>query len=525
MRTSSSKITMIPITGKDLLAEGFTEGAELGKALRFSQDKLAQGLGRDSILTQAKALFLRSKPPKLSLRRDPLEVSIACTVDNSEEESNLQLSLDRIREISKLPVVEGVSLMPDNCPTGSEWGSIPVGGAVITSHHILPAAHSADINCGMSLSFFESEHNTGDLMGALKNSCLFGPGGAPPERQISHPVLMEDVWSNPFLKGLEETAMKCLGTQGDGNHFSSIGAMTVTMQMFEAFEEAGQENLVKALSPWKGRTLHTLVTHHGSRQLGAQVYRRGIKQAEVFTRKVAEGIPKNGSWLDIRTPEGHLYKQALDYVGRWTEVNHQVVHDRFLKTVGGASIGRISNHHNAVWFHRGRVYHGKGATPAWKLGGKGQIGIIPLNMGSSILLVSGLDNEKFLSFAPHGAGRNKSRSALKREFLNPDSGQEDPQRIAEALERSTQGVKVIWASGEADISESPLGYKSAEKIKAELEKFGLAKTIAEITPRGCMMAGGGGWTRNGNSFSKGLSRGRGGNLQENKGRGCHQILG
>lgn len=481
--------SMNTLSGQDLLDIGFLPNSVLGEALRFGNCLLSEGRGRDEVLVKIRTRFGPHPHGRLSLRTEPLPVSMACTVNTKEEEDNLQLSLDRIQEISLVPVVKRVSLMPDNCPTGREWGSMPVGGALVTSHHILPSAHSADINCGMHLSFFETRDSVSTLMKIMKKSCLFGYGGAGEDNQTTHPVLTEEVWANPFLAGLDEIAQKYLGTQGDGNHFSSIGTLEISSSLLRDLGECGKTRLAEDLLPYDGKMVQTFVTHHGSRRLGAEVYRRGMQRAEKATRRVSDRIPKGGCWLDIRTDEGRDYQQALEYIGRWTEANHYVVHERFLRNAGAFKIGEISNHHNAVWFHQGEVYHGKGATPAWKIGGHAQIGIIPLNMGSEILLVKGLDNQQFLSFAPHGAGRNKSRTAIKRDFLNPDTGELDDAALRRTYEQSTKGIHVEWASGKIDISESPIGYKSAGKIKNEIGRFGLAEVISSISPQGCMMAG------------------------------------
>jgi tRNA-splicing ligase RtcB len=220
------------------------------------------------------------------------------------------------------------------------------------------------------------------------------------------------------------------------------------------------------------------------------VYRRGLDAAVRYTNEVGEKIPKSGAWLDLATPEGAQYWEALEYVSQWTSANHEVIHTKFLQAIGSQFITRISNHHNAVWRHHNRIYHGKGATPGWQdEQGRPRLGIIPLNMGREILLVEGLDNRQFLSFAPHGAGRNRSRTSVKREFIDPKTGKEDHAAIREAIRRYTPDILVEWASGSPDISESPLGYKAAGKVKQEIADFGLARIIGEIFPRSCIMAG------------------------------------
>src|SRR5690606_4011533 len=139
--------------------------------------------------------------------------------------------------------------------------------------------------------------------------------------------------------------------------------------------------------------------------------------------------------------------------------------------------------HNFVWRRGDMYFHGKGATPAWKdSDGRPQLGLIPLNMAEPILLVLGADREEFLSFAPHGAGRNMSRTALKRKY--PD----EASRRA-AIERGTDGIDVRWYCGQPDISETPVAYKDAESVRSQIREFGLAEIVAEIRPLGCIMAG------------------------------------
>lgn len=109
-------------------------------------------------------------------------------------------------------------------------------------------------------------------------------------------------------------------------------------------------------------------------------------------------------------------------------------------------------------------------------------------MAAPILLVLGKDNADYLSFAPHGAGRNHSRTAIVRPFRDKD-GQLDERRVADTIRHATRGLDIRWFCGKPDLSESPIGYKPAEQVKEQIQKFGLADVVAEIQPLGCIMAG------------------------------------
>jgi RNA-splicing ligase RtcB len=282
-----------------------------------------------------------------------------------------------------------------------------------------------------------------------------------------------------------------MADQGDGNHFAYIGRVNFTPEALGRFEAAGHTDFVKRLTDAAGGRFdyHVLVTHHGSRGLGAQVYKRGHKAAIDHTKRVASGVPEAAAWLDYSETEGRDYWAALQYVSRWTLANHQSIHARFLARAGAREVTALGNEHNFVWKRGDEFLHGKGATPAWKDdAGRPLPGLIPLNMAAPILMVLGRDNAEFLSFAPHGAGRNLSRTAIVRPFRDRD-GQLDERRIADTVKHATAGLDIRWFCGKPDLAESPIGYKPAAQVKAQIEQFGLADVVAEIQPLGCIMAG------------------------------------
>lgn len=135
--------------------------------------------------------------------------------------------------------------------------------------------------------------------------------------------------------------------------------------------------------------------------------------------------------------------------------------------------------------------HGKGATPAWRdEAGHPPLGVIPLNMAAPILLTLGKDNGRLLSFSPHGAGRNVSRTTLLRRLglhgLMPEAYLA---RSRELLAGQTAGLDVRFFFDRPDVSETPVAYKSAAAVREQIDRFGLAEVVAEIAPLGCLMAG------------------------------------
>lgn len=477
----------IEIKARDLLAAGWQENRRLGSALRRARELEASGLSRAEALARLENEFPKC-PPLVTPRLHAGPLAIAVETETPEEAANLAAARSRINELLHMPVVSVGALMPDTCPAGGGEATIPVGGVVAADNAIIPGAHSADICCSMFASFFPANHPVGELMDHLQAVTHFGAGGRPRGRQFTSAVLDEPVWDNPFLKGLRSRAQDFLGTQGDGNHFAFLGRIQFSDSQAAALADAGHTELAETVSRETGG-FHVLVTHHGSRGLGADLYKRGQAAARRWCDENASGIPDAACWLPADTDEGRAYWHALQYIARWTRQNHAVLHDAFLRRAGLRPLAQLGNEHNFVW-KRGDTYlHGKGATPAWRDGdGRPLLGLIPLNMAREILLVLGADNPDYLSFCPHGAGRNLSRTAMLRPYRDAD-GELDPARVRQALAETTAGLDVRWFSGAPDLSESPLGYKDAAKIKAQIARFGLATVVGEIQPLGCIMAG------------------------------------
>ena len=470
-----------------MIEAGWQAGPEIGQALLKAKEYEERGITDRAYLLK---LLRRDVPPSLQktgLRDEPAPFSEAIEATCTDDTMNISNVRRFMRELMHSPVVERGAIMPDACPAGQARATIPVGGAIAVRDAIIPSAHSADICCSMYATFFTGTKAVTPLLDDLMASTRFGMGGRKEEHWVPHAVLREEVWQNPFLQGLQRHAAMHMADQGDGNHFAYIGRLRITPAFLASLEQSGHGGHARALHGHD--ECQVLVTHHGSRGLGAHVYARGQKAALAHVKRVAEGIPDPAAWLDFRSDEGRDYWDALQYVSRWTRANHQSIHARFLEKSGSQPLTALGNEHNFVWKRGDLFLHGKGATPAWKdEEGRPLLGLIPLNMAAPILLVLGSDNAEHLSFAPHGAGRNHSRTAITRPFKNEEGGL-DEKKLNASLAESTRGLDIRWFYGKADISESPIGYKSAAQVKEQIQRFNLAEVIAEIEPLGCIMAG------------------------------------
>jgi RNA-splicing ligase RtcB len=227
-----------------------------------------------------------------------------------------------------------------------------------------------------------------------------------------------------------------------------------------------------------------LVTHHGSRGLGAYLYTQGMRVAEHFRKQRSPKTLAKNAWIPFDTDHGQTYWEALQLIREWTKLNHAILHDRIAAAAGRNVHDRIWNEHNFVFRDEELFYHAKGATPlANKFVPDSENGLrlIPLNMAEPILVVRGDTTATNLGFAPHGAGRNRSRGAHRRS--------KGGKSTEEVFATETAGLDVRFYSGHIDITELPSAYKDADTVQRQMQEFGLGEVVERILPYGCIMAG------------------------------------
>ncbi len=385
----------------------------------------------------------------IPLRSDPVDVVMNIRASDEVEQTNLDSVMHDMQQLAYLPNVHGVEVMPDACPAGV----ISVGG-IVSSTDIHPGFHSADICCSVTSSVFDAEPR--DVFEAMKEVTHFGPGGRDEHRM---PEWLEQKFhSNAFLsdQGIIQAAHHHMGTQGDGNHFAFVGNSEAT-----------------------GST--HLVTHHGSRKPGAMLFKAGMRIAVAHTRKACPEVAKGASWMPFDSEEGQAYWEALQIIREWTKLNHLVLHNEVSKRLGVHIEDQFWNEHNFVFQDGDMFHHAKGATPmSSRLIPEGDDRrLIPLNMSEPVLV--GQSNGKS-DFAPHGAGRNFTRTHHRNKVL-------DGETMEEVLERETKGLEVHFHCGVPDVTELPSAYKNADRVVEDIEHFDLCDVVDRIQPFGSIMAG------------------------------------
>lgn len=438
------------ITGKDIIDLGYKPNRWFKEAIKHINKHQLSGI-------ELKGYLDSMNPSYIEPLNEPLPFFQNIKAESSEEIQNVHDVVSTMKELMKIPTLITGAIMPDACPTGK--GEIPVGGVIVSKNSIFPSMHSADICCSVMMTNFgnTSPKNVLDIAHATTH---FGPGGRLEFSKISY-KFEQELKNNKFLNSERSLnfATQHLGTQGDGNHFCFIG-----------------------ISKKTGETM--MVTHHGSRGFGANLYAHGKKVAEQFRKKLSPTTSEKNAWIPFDTNEGVEYWNALQLVREWTKLNHSTIHDAVAKKLNFDPLDRFWNEHNFVFKEGDLFYHAKGATPLddkFVPDSKDGLRLIPLNMSQPVLIVKGDTTENNLGFAPHGAGRNIARSAHKRNQAH--------KTIDQIFKEETEGLDIRFFSNEIDISELPSAYKNAEMVKKQMEEFGLGQIIDEIIPYGCIMAG------------------------------------
>lgn len=439
------------ITGKTLIELGFKPHK------RFQQ--IVAHCNQHQLSGAALVDYVRSQiPVEVMPYERALSYHKNIRASSPQETVNVAKVFATMDELMKTPTLVHGAVMPDACPTGPV-GQIPVGGIVAAKNAIHPAMHSADICCSVMMTNL-GKVDPKKVLDNAQSVTHFGPGGRKDLFDLPEQI-KKDMKNNPFLNNDKSVflAKKHLGTQGDGNHFLYVGQLAST-----------------------GETI--LVTHHGSRGLGAQLYRDGIRLAEKFRKEISPLTKPANAWIPYDCEDGKAYWDALQIIREWTKYNHGVLHDVTSRRIRIDPVGRFWNEHNFVFKDEDLFYHAKGATPlADKFVPDSSDGfrLIPLNMREPVLIVKGDTTTENLGFAPHGAGRNVSRTAHKKSKAD--------RKIKAIFAEETKGIDVRFFSGHIDISELPSAYKDAQTVQRQMEEFNLGKVVDKILPYGCIMAG------------------------------------
>ena len=333
-------------------------------------------------------------------------------------------ALDQLRNIARLPFIfKHLAVMPDvHLGKGATVGSV-----IASKDAICPSAVGVDIGCGMLAVNLHREldsFNLNEMFNKISAVVPVGFNGHAREKKIGNDLMNG---ASDIVKSVWKKAGLQMGTLGGGNHFIELC-------------DDGTGNA------W-------LMLHSGSRNVGKSVAEVHIKNAKELNK--IWHIPLEDpdlAYLVENTVDFDNYVRDVQWCQDYAFRNRQMMLKKILdvlqvhvnpKTVINCHHNYIAreNHYNTnVWVTR------KGAVKARE----GDMGIIPSAMGQKSFIVKGKGNPESFCSCSHGAGRQFSRSAAKRNFTVDD------------LIEQTDGVVCRKDAGVVD--EIPSAYKNIDQV-------------------------------------------------------------
>jgi tRNA-splicing ligase RtcB len=346
-------------------------------------------------------------------------------------------------QTSQMPFIyPHMALMPDaHLGLGATVGSV-----IPTLEAIMPAAVGVDIGCGMVATrtswTTEQVRNAGDLKDlrqAIERAIPLNAGAANQRITPTAAARIDELEALASENGVEPDRYagrwrEQIGSLGSGNHF------------IEVVED--QEQTV-----W-------MFLHSGSRGVGNKIAQNHISVARDLMRQQGVSLPdRDLAYLTEGTPEFDEYLRDLMWAQHYAQLNRDEMMTRveacitdFMKADVVVE-QTINCHHNftkrethfgkEVWVSR------KGAISAYP----GEYGLIPGSMGDASYVVVGKGNAMSLCSAPHGAGRQLSRSAARRNFTFKD------------LEAAMGTIE--YRKSDAFLDEIPSAYKPIDQVMSD----------------------------------------------------------
>ncbi len=430
-------------------------------------------------------------------------------------------SVEQLINGAALPGLVGYGLAMPDCHEGY---AVPIGfvGAVRTKNGVIsPGACGFDINCGVRL--LKSEYRAKDtkehltaLADELQKRIPSGLGqgrksklgyeqiekiltqgaGQIIEQGCGEAEDLENCESGGKLAWADaKTVSDCakrrgqdqVGTLGSGNHFLEV------QKVADIFDE----KITKIFGLFKDQIV--IMIHCGSRGLGHQVCSDYLKEfIPLMIGKYKIQMPdKEFACVPFNSPEGQRYFKAMAAAANYAWANRQMI-THFVRQAWQNVFGKQGSSltllydvaHNIIkkeeYFMAGQteelIIHRKGATRAFPPGHpevpknysrSGQPTLLPGTMGTASYVMVGQETGQAAFFSTsHGAGRQMSRQAALRSF----SGQNVINQL------KSRGILISCRSKRGIAEEAPLAYKNIEEVVETVDRAGLSKKVARLTP-------------------------------------------
>lgn len=428
-------------------------------------------------------------------------------------------SLIQLVNVTTLPGIQGFAIgMPDM----HEGYGFPVGGVagtLLPDGVISPGGIGFDINCGVRLLSTGLSHDAvKELLPALAHDLArsiptgFGrhgrlslsadeidqvlSEGVPYVVRVLGMGAREDIKrieSGGHLPGADAAKVSVrarerghdqLGTLGGGNHFIEL----------QRVERIYDTKAAAAFELFEGQL--TILIHTGSRGLGHQVCTDSVREMDrALAREGIQLVDRQLACAPFSSPEGQNYYAAMCAAANFAWANRQVLTHRvrevFNRRMGPRPeawpriVYDVAHNIAKLETYGGHplCVHRKGATRAFGPGNPelpaayqeiGQPVFIPGSMGTASFVLVGRSESQTVSFssACHGAGRQLSRAAAKRQVVGAE--------LRKAL--NARGIIVECPSNAELAEEAPTAYKDVDRVVDAVDTAGIARKVARLVP-------------------------------------------
>jgi len=435
-------------------------------------------------------------------------------------------SLEQVANVAFLPGIVRYSLaMPD-----IHWGyGFPVGGVAATDPEeggvISPGGIGFDINCGVRL--LRTNLREEDVRPRLRDlvhrlfahiPCGVGEHGKIllNQKELKKMVTQGAGWvvgrgygsagdlehteDGGCLEGADPDAVSArayerglnqLGTLGSGNHFLEV----------QVIEHVYEPAIAERFGLEQGQV--TVMIHSGSRGFGYQVCDDFLSLTRHALAKYKISVPDMQlACAPVHSPEGRQYLGAMRCAANYawgnrqclTALTREVFEEFFGRSYQDLQMGLVYDvAHNIAKFERYVIdgqekelcIHRKGATRAFPPGHPelaetyrdlGQPVIIPGDMGRHSYLLIGTQQAIDETFGTvcHGAGRQMSRAAARRDARGRSIQKELEQKGIIVMSRGRKGID----------EEQPAAYKDVNDVVDVVHRAGIARKVVRMRPIG-----------------------------------------
>lgn len=423
-------------------------------------------------------------------------------------------ALSQAKNALKLPGRAGkFHIMPD----GHRGYGFPIGSVAAFEKEagtISPAAIGFDINCGVRMlttdldaQDIEGEKNrlanilSSKIPTGLSNAGTIDISSEDLEEILKHGVEWMrdnsyaserdvrrcensgkmDVDETEIPQEAKEKGVKQIGSLGSGNHFLEVQKVSDIYQDDKAELMGLRRNQV------------VIMIHCGSRGLGYKTAKHHIQKIEQSQVSQSEQKPEELAYTELSEPSGRAYFESMKASSNYAWANRQAItHEvrNILQTHYGAETKLLYDHSHNIAYEQNLeingesksvVVHRKGATKSLPPGSNalppglkqsGQPVLLPGDMKSGGYILSGRENSLSFQSAPHGAGRQKSRTQSRKQNTGG--------RVKKRLEN--EGVQVRADSSDTIEEEAPGSYKDISEVVRATVDAGLCKKVSRQKP-------------------------------------------